>query len=173
MCALLKVKAADFFQPLQFGVACRAGAKKVIHGLRICIEVHWSDDDFVAFKVDMKNAFNAVSRQALVEECATFFPKILPWVSWCYGSHTLLWHPLGQISSESEVQQGDPLGPLFFALVLQKLISSADADDQAWYLDDDALAGNRPAVLRAMHIIEEIGPALGLYINVTKCELQQ
>ena len=39
---------------------------------------------------------------------------------------------------------------------------------QAWYLDDGALAGNRPAVLRAMHIIEEVGPALGLYI---KCEL--
>ncbi|KAL5478021.1 hypothetical protein EMCRGX_G024896 [Ephydatia muelleri] len=73
MCALLKVKAADFFQPLQFGVACRAGAENVTHGLRICIEEHWSDDDFVAFKVDMKNAFYAVSRQAVVEECATFF----------------------------------------------------------------------------------------------------
>ena len=176
--ALLKVKAADFFQPLQLGVACRAGAEKVTHGLRICIEEHWSDDNFVAFKVDMKNAFNAVSRQAVVEECATFFPEILPWVSWCYGSHPLLWHPLGQISSESGVQQGDPLGPLLFALVLQKLISSGDAVDecmdllcQAWYLDDGALAGNRPAVLRAMHIIEEMGPALGLYINFTKCEL--
>ena len=125
----------------------------------------------------MKNAFSAVSRQAVVEECATFFPEILPWVSRCYGSHPLLWHPLGQISSESGVQQGDPLGPLLFALVLQKLISSVDADDecmdllcQAWYLDDGALAGNRPAMLRAMHIIEEMGPALGLYINFTKCE---
>ena len=121
MCALLKVKAADFFQPLQFGVVCHAGAEKVTHGLRICIEEHWSDDDFVAFKVDMKNAFNAVSRQAVVEECATFPPEILPWVSWCYGSHPLLWHPLGQISSQSGIQQGDPLGPLLFALALQKI----------------------------------------------------
>ena len=88
----------------------------------------------------MKNAFNAVSRQAVVEECATFSPEILPWVSWCYGSHPLLWHPR---SSESGVQQGDPLGPLLFALVLQKLISNVDADDesmyhQAWYVDDGA-----------------------------------
>ena len=82
MCVLLKVKAADFFQPLQFGVACHAGAEKVTHGLRICIEEYWSDDDFVAFKVDMKNA---VSRQAVVEECATFSPKFLHWVSWRYG----------------------------------------------------------------------------------------
>ena len=90
-----------------------------------------------------------------------FSPELLPWVSWCYDSHPLLWHPLGQISSESGVQQGDPLGPLLFALVLQKLISNVEADEecvdllyQAWYLDDGALAGNRPAVLRAVHIIE-------------------
>ena len=79
----------------------------------------------------LQKAFNVVSRQVVVDECATFFPELLPWVSWCYGSHPLLWHPLGQISSESGVQQGDPLGPLLFALVLQKLISSVDADDSS------------------------------------------
>ena len=53
-----------------------------------------------------------------------------------------------------------------------------DADDecvdllyQAWYLDDGVLAGDHPAVFRAMHIIEEMGPALGLHINFAKCEL--
>ena len=114
MCTLLKVKAADFFQPLQFGVACCTGAEKITHGLRICLEEHWLDDDFVAFKVDMKNACNVVSRQVVLEVCDTFSTEFLPWVSWCYGSHPLLWHPLGQISSESGVQQGDPLGPLLF-----------------------------------------------------------
>ena len=88
------------------------------------------DEDFVVLKVDMKNVFNMVSRQAVLDECATFFPELLPWVSWCYGTHLLLWHPLGWISSESGVQQGDPLGPLLFALVLQKLVSSLDADDE-------------------------------------------
>ena len=90
----------------------------------------------------------------------------------------MLWHPLGRISSESGVQQGDPLGPLLFALVLQKLVSSLDADDecaeillQAWYFDDGALAGTRPAVLRALHLIEDLGPALGLHVNLAKCEL--
>ena len=121
---------------------------------------------------------NIVSRQAVLDECATFFLELLPWVSWCYGTHPLLWHPLGQISSESGVQQGDPLGPLLFALVLQKLVSSLDADEecaeillQAWYLDDGALAGTRPAVLRALHMIEELGPAMGLHVNLAKCEM--
>ncbi|KAL5506607.1 hypothetical protein EMCRGX_G008289 [Ephydatia muelleri] len=53
-----------FFQPLQFEVAFRARAEKIIHSFRNCREQHWLEDDFVTFKVDMANAFNLVSRQA-------------------------------------------------------------------------------------------------------------
>ena len=60
-------------------------------------------------------------------------------------------------------------------LVLQKLVSSLDADEecaeillQAWYLDNGALAGTHSAVLRALHLIEELGPALGLHVNLVK-----
>eukprot|EP00731_Ephydatia_muelleri_P036979 Em0369g2a len=63
-------------------------------------------------------------------------------------------------------------------LALQKLVSSLDADEecaeillQAWYLDNGALAGTRSAVLRALHLIEELGPALGLHVNLAKCEM--
>eukprot|EP00731_Ephydatia_muelleri_P017772 Em0010g870a len=55
---------------------------------------------------------------------------------------------MGRLSSESGVQQGDPLGSLLFALVLHKVISAIDTDDecldllyQAWYMDDGVLAG--------------------------------
>ena len=91
----------------------------------------------------------------------------------------MLWHPLGQISSESGVQQGDPLGPLLFALVLHMLVASLEADDecfdlllQAWYLDDGALAVDiQLCCTRAVHLIEELGHALGLHFNLAKCEL--
>ena len=104
--------------------------------------------------------------------------ELLPWVSWCYDSHSILWHPKGTISSQSGVQQGDPLGPMLFALVLRKLVSSIEADDgcfdlslNLWYLDDGVLAGERSAVVRALHLIKELGPHLGLHINLPKCEM--
>ena len=101
---LSKTRFRVFFQPVQFGVACRAGTKKIVHSLRNCIEEHWMQDkDFVIFKVDMTNAFNFVSRQAVLDECSVFPPEILPWVSWCYGSHPELWHPMGHLSSKSSV----------------------------------------------------------------------
>ncbi|KAL5502976.1 hypothetical protein EMCRGX_G009844 [Ephydatia muelleri] len=82
---------------------------------------------------------------------------------------------MGHLSSESGVQQGDPLGPLLFALVLHKVISVIDADDecldllyQAWYMDVCVLAGNRSAVLRALSLIKELGPSLGLLVNIGK-----
>ena len=100
--------------------------------------------------------------------------RFLSGSSYCYGSHPLLWHPLGLISSECVVQQGDPLGLLLLSLALQKYVSSIDADDdcinlllQAWYMDDGVLAGNCLAV----QLVEELGPVLGIHINFSKYEL--
>ena len=78
ICTILRNKISSFFQPSQFGVACKAGAEKIVHSLRRCIEDNWLSDDFVVFKVDMSNAFNMVSRQAVMDECATFLPELLP-----------------------------------------------------------------------------------------------
>ena len=80
--------------------------------------------------------------------------------------------------SETGVQQGDPIGPLFFDLVLQKIVSAIDTDDecldllyQAWYHDDGILAGTKSALVRALTLIEELGPTVGIFINLSKCEI--
>ncbi|KAL5503591.1 hypothetical protein EMCRGX_G010564 [Ephydatia muelleri] len=155
ICALVKDKASDLFQPLQLGVACSSGSEKIIHGLRKSIEDYWMEEDIVVFKIDMQNAFNLVSRQAVLDEYATSFPEILPSVTWCYGTRSLLWHQLGHYSLETG--KGDFLGPLLFSL--------------AWYLDDGVLTGKCSALLRALSLIEELGPSLGIHINLAKCEL--
>ena len=79
LCIISRAKASEFFYPLQLGVAYPAGAEKLVHGFCRCISEHWGDREFVACKVDLKNAFNEVSRQALLEECATHFPKLFRW----------------------------------------------------------------------------------------------
>ena len=139
------------------------------------MDKHWEDDDFAVVKVDMRNAFNLVSRQAILDEWAFHFPELLPRATWCYAAHSLLWHPMGRIFSETGVQQGDPLGPLLFALVLQKILNAIDADDdcihilyQAWYLDDGTLAGKKSAILRALSLLDSIGPSLGIFINIVQ-----
>ena len=76
---LVKPKASDFFDPLQFEVACPLGSEKVIHGIRNCVDQHWRDEDFAVLKVDLKNAFNLVSRQAFLDKCAFVLPNLLPW----------------------------------------------------------------------------------------------
>ena len=37
------------------------------------------DEDFAIMKIDMRNAFNLVSRQALLDECSAHSPELLPW----------------------------------------------------------------------------------------------
>ena len=115
-----------------------------------------------------------MSRQAVY----LHFPELLLWSTWCYGQYPILWHTVGSITSESGVQQGDPLGPLLFCLVLHQVVCATATDSECasllfhrWYIDDGVVAGPITAVLRALSIIKDLGPPLGLHINLSKCEL--
>ena len=44
-------------------------------------------------------------------------------------------------------------------------------DVQLWYLDDGTFAGTRESVSAMLKCIMEKGPALGLHVNLTKCEV--
>ena len=165
LCSMVKVKAAEIFDPLQRGVACAAGAEKIAHGLRDCVDENWHSEGFTLLKIYLVNAFNLVSRQALLSECSTHFPQLLPWVSWCFCGHPVLWHTLGNLTSQSGVQQGDPMGPLLFSLVLNVVIKviathpeCCDLCYHVWYLDEGVLAGPSSHVRKALDLLMELGP---------------
>ena len=75
-------------------------------------------------------------------------------------------------------KETNPQGPFLFSLVLQHVVNTVKSDDgcvslhlHAWYLDDGALAGKSSSVLNALNILQSLGPFLGLFINLKKCEL--
>ena len=85
---------------------------------------------------------------------------------------------MGTLTSECGVQQGDPLGPLLFCLVLNILVKDICSDPNcahlsfhSWYLDDGVVAGPSLAVQKVLALIEEKGPPLGLLVNFSKCEV--
>ena len=47
----------------------------------------------------------------------------------------------------------------------------AELQQNHWYLDDGILAGTIFSVSKALDIIDNLGPDLGLHVNLQKCEL--
>jgi hypothetical protein len=177
VCFLLHARIRALFGDLQVGVACRGGAEQVVHSMRLALEANWARPDFMVLKVDFSNAFNSVDRQVMLEQCHQHFPELLPWVQWCYGGQPFLFFGDSfSLNSCVGVQQGDPLGPLLFCLVLHVLVQRISKFCPGlllhkWYLDDGSMAGSSEQVLRTLGIISRVGPRLGLNLNLSKCEL--
>jgi len=165
---------ASHFMPHQFGVGAKGGSARIAHMVRRCVAQHLNDDDFVGLKVDMSNAFNNMSRRKLLEAVHKV-PGLAMWVIVTYSQKSVLWFGSRRLSSEEGGQQGDPLLPLLFALVLHPLILKAEDTKpflNLWYLDDGVLFGTHAVIQRIVEILEgEEATKLGMFLNPGKCEL--
>jgi len=92
----------------QVGVGIPRGLEAAIHATHHCITQN----------ACIKNAFNWCSCSALFAHIDDEFLEISACVKWCYSQPAELWFGLRHIHTSSWVQQGDPLGPLLFSLVL-------------------------------------------------------
>ena len=128
-------------------------------------------------KIDFENAYNTLDRGAIEKVLKEEFPELLNWFRFCYGVPAVLSCQGKKLpfASKAGIQQGDPLGPLYFAcgiLILCRRIKAELKDSLSlWYLDDGSMAGPGEELLRAWKIVEEEAKKIGMRVNVKKCEI--
>ena len=161
LCSSYKEQTSAYFFPQQIGVGQPLGTEIGLETARQWCSRNSLNPSAVFVKVDFTNAFNCVDRQAFLEQCRHHFPGLSRWAEWCYTRPSNLYFGPNTIASERGVQQGDPLGPLFFALALQPLLQQLHEgiSDQGLhlaysYLDDLNLAGEQEAVAGAFHFFK-------------------
>ena len=125
-CALASpagLEAAGVLRPLQCGVGVPGACELVAQGLQQFVLSH-RDEQWVGIQIDLSNAFNCVSRQAILNQVSKRAPGLTAWVETCYGGPSLLFSEGQTLQSSSGAQQGDPLGPLLFSLAWQPVVES-------------------------------------------------
>ena len=77
-----------------------------------------SDKDACVVAVDLRNAFNSVKREAVVQ--AVKDNLLIVYTQWAYGTHSQLRFGNVILNSATGVQHGDPAGHVLFAFSLDK-----------------------------------------------------
>ena len=164
--------------PLQVGIGISGGVEAVAHSVKAALE---ADEENILVTLDMRNAFNEMHRDVILEAVKEYCPQLLPLVVWAYGDHRTL-QAVGagtEVSSQRGPLQGDPLSPLLFALgfhkVLKAMAAAAPESPPVAYLDDVTLVARGPAVRKILGSMLGDGPAsassAGLTAVPRKCGL--
>ncbi|HYN44590.1 MAG TPA: reverse transcriptase domain-containing protein [Candidatus Limnocylindrales bacterium] len=174
----VKEKANTYFAPHQLGVAVPRGAETAIHTWREFINaVDPDDNETVALKIDLQNAFNNIDRGSALLLLHHHFPELYSFMSYMYGSSSYLFIRGMEkvILSSQGAQQGDPLGPLLSCLVFHVIVNRINALDDIklnlWYMDDGAIIGHYKSIQKVLEILDELKDSLGVFLNEAKTEI--
>src|SRR3954469_20927251 len=100
----------------------------VAHSLRDCLNEH-KGSKLALLKIDFRNAFNEVKRSHFVKAASEMFPAMSSWTEWCYGEASMLLYDHEHIiESRAGVQQGDPLGPLYFCCGIMAMVNDIQSE---------------------------------------------
>jgi hypothetical protein len=128
----------------------------------------------VTVQVDCQIAFNTLRRDKMLAAVQQRCPALLPLATWAYGRHShhiVQQSPGAVVSSQSWVRQGDPLGPLLFAITLQGPLEEVAAMDLARplaYADDTFLQGAPAPTMQAFVALTALAAPLGLHTQPAK-----
>ena len=176
ICIQKKNSFAQFFSPLQHGVAVQGGSALLVHHLQLLLDSH---PDSVIVKTDIRNAINYLDRSCLLDETAKSFPDLYEHVFSLYSQSSPPMFQQGSSSfnllSQQGVHQGDPLEPALFSIAIQPILAKVQelhsATQLLAYLDDVFVIGSHADVLLALDALKASLSAIGLHISMEKCEL--
>ncbi len=168
-------------EPLQLGVGSQLACEAIVHVVRQWLARHAADRSRCLVKMDLSNAFNCVDRSAVLASVRRVVPELAPWADYCYKVPSRLILGGGVLLSERGVQQGDPLGPAFFALAIHEAVRRSRAavdrahrqelDISVFYLDDGVVAGSGRAVSMFCNELRRELADIGLELAFSKCEV--
>ena len=98
-------------------------------------------------------------------------PELLPFATFTLSGPSNLQFADYMLQSEEGSQQGDPLGPLYFYLIIFELPKAIKCELVLAYLDDITLGDDAETVLGDFMRLEESALRVGLEINRDKCEV--
>jgi hypothetical protein len=174
MCAMAaRPNTGPALAPLQVGV-CLEGAHVLEHAIRAGILAH--PEDFT-LQLHHQNALKSLSREAMLNAVAKRASQLIRYAAWTYmhASCLLLPEPppnTQPLKSKSVLPQGDPCGPLFFALTLQDVFETV----QHWhtqvrkiaYLNDTFIQDPSASVADEYRDLHRLSEQIGLVMQPKK-----
>ncbi len=185
--ARVKDRAIEHLTASQVGVGVRSGCEALVHATQLAVDQLKDSNRFGVLQLDLANAFNLVSRRAFLRVVRKHFPDMYKWIEYMYGGEEpWLWFGARKWRSATGVQQGDPLGPLLFALALGELLEDFKPKLDAWnkelggdalvlrsfYCDDGVFVGDHILLQRTLaYFGSEHAKSYGLHLRVDKCQV--
>ena len=172
-----KPEIIEFLEPQQLGQS-QAGAAKLVHSVRGLLHHR---KDFVCIKIDLKNAFNEISRSAIIQtlKSESTLEHLEEFVALVLAPESFLESRGEKWGSTAEgVAQGDPLSSFLFDIGLQPFLVALDSEcsgsggmARAGADDIFAVAPLDVALPAVMRFADRIWEKCGLQLQWTKSDL--
>jgi len=128
-------------------------------------------DDHCVIKLDFRNAFNSLHRDAMLDAVYTNAPGIY---KFCYASYNkasiLAFNDRTTLSQEG-TQQGDPLGALLFCIALQPILLDLNTELVFGYMDDVTIGRLKRHSTGIVNFIRTRCEKIWLTLTDSKCEI--